>query len=120
MPASEKGSENRTFHVPRRVPGRLVRHGFAWCPTRFALVRHHVVEFSRVALQRFDRDKTDHLLDRVVSKDNVGVLTLLEKWVGDEELLKRMESQLHRHADAVIAALPRPSQASDKLFPRPI
>ncbi|TNY22231.1 Endonuclease/exonuclease/phosphatase, partial [Rhodotorula diobovata] len=60
----------------------------------FALVRHHVVEFSRVALQRFDRDKTDHLLDRVVSKDNVGVLTLLENRRTGERLIV---AQTHIH-----------------------
>ena len=36
LPAREQGSGNRTLHAPRRVQGGFLRHGFAWCPTRFA------------------------------------------------------------------------------------
>jgi len=46
--------------------------------SRFSLVDKHLVEFNHLALQRPDFRKTDDIFNRVMTKDNISVITLLE------------------------------------------
>ena len=45
---------------------------------RYTLVEKHLVEFSAVAMQRPDFKKTDDMFNRVLGKDHMAVITLLE------------------------------------------
>ena len=45
---------------------------------RYTLVEKHLVEFSSVAMQRQDFKKTDDMFNRVLGKDHMAVVTLLE------------------------------------------
>lgn len=45
---------------------------------RFALVETQLVEFNQVAMRRADFKKTEDMFNRVMTKDNVAVITLLE------------------------------------------
>lgn len=46
--------------------------------TRYNLVESRVVEFNQVALQRPDMRKSDDMFNRVMSKDHIAVVCLLE------------------------------------------
>ncbi|KAI1316069.1 Glucose-repressible alcohol dehydrogenase transcriptional effector [Mortierella claussenii] len=46
--------------------------------SKFTLVDKHLVEFNHIALQRPDFRKTEDIFNRVMTKDNVAVITLLE------------------------------------------
>ncbi|GAA5944757.1 hypothetical protein JCM3775_006489 [Rhodotorula graminis] len=46
--------------------------------TVFALVEQHLVEFNQIALRRPDFKKTEDMFNRVMTKDNIAVVTLLE------------------------------------------
>lgn len=45
---------------------------------RYNLVEKRVIEFNQVALQRPDMRKSDDMFNRVMSKDNIAVVCLLE------------------------------------------
>ncbi|TFY60101.1 hypothetical protein EVJ58_g5361 [Rhodofomes roseus] len=45
---------------------------------RYTLVEKHLVEFSAVAMQRSDFKKTDDMFNRVLGKDHIAVVCLLE------------------------------------------
>lgn len=45
---------------------------------RYQLVEKHLIEFSQVAMQRQDFKKTDDMFNRVLGKDHMAVVTLLE------------------------------------------
>lgn len=47
-------------------------------PCRYKLVEKHLVEFSAVAMQRQDFKKTDDMFNRVLGKDHIAVVCLLE------------------------------------------
>ncbi|BGP15962.1 hypothetical protein JCM10213_004777 [Rhodosporidiobolus nylandii] len=46
--------------------------------TTFALVEQHLIEFNQIALRRPDFKKTEDMFNRVMTKDNIAVVTLLE------------------------------------------
>ncbi|GAA5857453.1 hypothetical protein JCM8547_009280 [Rhodosporidiobolus lusitaniae] len=46
--------------------------------TVFALVEQHLIEFNQIALRRPDFKKTEDMFNRVMTKDNIAVVTLLE------------------------------------------
>lgn len=47
-----------------------------WYSSRFTVVQKHMVEFSQVALA--NASGSEDMLNRVMTKDNVGVAVLLE------------------------------------------
>ncbi|CAG8462477.1 11804_t:CDS:2 [Ambispora leptoticha] len=46
--------------------------------SRFKLIDKQLIEFNQVALQRSDFKKTDDMFNRVITKDNIAIVTLLE------------------------------------------
>lgn len=48
------------------------------CECRWSLVEKHLIEFSAVAMQRPDFKKTDDMFNRVLGKDHIAVVCLLE------------------------------------------
>ncbi|KAI0666027.1 Endonuclease/exonuclease/phosphatase [Trametes maxima] len=46
--------------------------------SKYTLVEKHLVEFSAVAMQRSDFKKTDDMFNRVLGKDHIAVVALLE------------------------------------------
>jgi len=46
--------------------------------SKYQLVETHVVDFRRVAMQRADFKKTDDMFNRVLQRDDIGVVALLE------------------------------------------
>ncbi|KAG9293308.1 hypothetical protein G9A89_007554 [Geosiphon pyriformis] len=46
--------------------------------SRFTMVDKVLIEFNQVALQRSDIKKTEDMFNRVITKDNIAVVTLLE------------------------------------------
>ncbi|GAA6002521.1 hypothetical protein JCM10207_001160 [Rhodosporidiobolus poonsookiae] len=46
--------------------------------TVFALVEQHLIEFNQIALRRPDFKKSEDMFNRVMTKDNIAVVTLLE------------------------------------------
>jgi len=42
------------------------------------LIDKQLIEFNQVALQRSDFKKTDEMFNRVITKDNIAIVTLLE------------------------------------------
>ncbi|KAK4047702.1 Glucose-repressible alcohol dehydrogenase transcriptional effector [Microbotryomycetes sp. JL201] len=46
--------------------------------TTFALVEQHVIEFNQIAIRRPDFKKTEDMFNRVMTKDNIAVIALLE------------------------------------------
>ncbi|KAG0066734.1 Glucose-repressible alcohol dehydrogenase transcriptional effector [Linnemannia elongata] len=46
--------------------------------SKFTLIDKHLVEFNHIALQRPDFRKTEDIFNRVMTKDNISVITLLE------------------------------------------
>ncbi|KAG6891569.1 hypothetical protein C0992_003596 [Termitomyces sp. T32_za158] len=47
-------------------------------PSRYTLVEKQLIEFSAVAMQRPDFEKTDDMFNRVLVKDNIAVVCLVE------------------------------------------
>jgi len=63
---------------------------------RFSLIDKHLVEFNHIALQRPDFRKTEDIFNRVMTKDNIAVIALLEH----KETKNRMVvSNAHIHWD---------------------
>src|SRR5215510_9506626 len=48
------------------------------CPGRYQLVEKQLIEFSACAMQRQDFKKTDDMFNRVLGKDNIAVVCLME------------------------------------------
>ncbi|KAI9239814.1 MAG: Endonuclease/exonuclease/phosphatase [Podila humilis] len=46
--------------------------------SKFSLVDKHLIEFNHIALQRPDFRKTEDIFNRVMTKDNIAIVTLLE------------------------------------------
>ncbi|RHZ79076.1 hypothetical protein Glove_152g102 [Diversispora epigaea] len=46
--------------------------------SKFKLIDKHLIEFNQVALSRPDIKKTDDMFNRVITKDNIAIVTLLE------------------------------------------
>jgi len=47
-------------------------------PPRFALVEQQLIEFNQIAMRRPDFKKTEDMFNRVMTKDQIAVVTLLE------------------------------------------
>lgn len=60
-------------------------------PFRFTLVQKHTVEFNQVAMA--NSDGSEAMLNRVMTKDNIGVAVVLEV---HKELFGTGECHLHR------------------------
>jgi CCR4-NOT transcription complex subunit 6 len=54
---------------------------------RFTLVEKDLIEFNQMALQRPDFPKTDTIFNRLLTKDNIAVLTLLQSKQSGSKLL---------------------------------
>lgn len=70
--------------VPRssRRPSKSAPSGYLVLFTkyyyRYQLIEKQLLEFSRMALQRSDLKKTEDMFNRVITKDHIAVVTLLE------------------------------------------
>ncbi|BGO93945.1 hypothetical protein NBRC10512_007008 [Rhodotorula toruloides] len=64
--------------------------------TVFALVEQHLIEFNQIALRRPDFKKTEDMFNRVMTKDNIAVVTLLEHRASGARL---MVANAHIHWD---------------------
>ncbi|RKO94113.1 Endonuclease/exonuclease/phosphatase [Blyttiomyces helicus] len=49
-----------------------------WKKTKFSLVHKHCIEFQQIAMQRPELRKAEDVFNRVMIKDNIAVVTLLE------------------------------------------
>ncbi|KAG5456199.1 MAG: hypothetical protein BJ554DRAFT_4124 [Olpidium bornovanus] len=64
--------------------------------TKFKLIDKHLVEFSQLALQREDFRKTEDVFNRMMNKDNIAVLALLEN---RETRTRLLVANAHIHWD---------------------
>ncbi|KAK7005817.1 Endonuclease/exonuclease/phosphatase [Favolaschia claudopus] len=65
---------------------------------RYQLVENHLIEFNAIAMQRQDFKKTDDMFNRVLGKDHIGVIVLLEDLVTGSRIIV---SNTHLHWDAL-------------------
>ncbi|KAJ3194674.1 Glucose-repressible alcohol dehydrogenase transcriptional effector [Irineochytrium annulatum] len=63
---------------------------------KFTLLEKHLVEFQQIAMQRPDLRKTEDVFNRVMVKDNIAVVTLLES---KETNCKVLVANAHLHWD---------------------
>lgn len=47
-----------------------------WKTTKFALAREHLIEFNQIAME--NNEGSEHMLNRVTTKDNIGIVVLLQ------------------------------------------
>ncbi|TPX34773.1 hypothetical protein SeMB42_g07276 [Synchytrium endobioticum] len=84
-----------------RTMSEYERRGVDGCATfykasKFSLVEKHLIEFQQIAMQRPEFRKTEDILNRVMIKDNIAVITLLElKETGSRVLV----TNAHLHWD---------------------
>jgi CCR4-NOT transcription complex subunit 6 len=64
---------------------------------RFSLVEKHLIEFQQIAMQRPELRKTEDVYNRVMIKDNIAVLTLLES--KDTHAARIIVANAHLHWD---------------------
>ncbi|KAJ7772719.1 glucose-repressible alcohol dehydrogenase transcriptional effector [Mycena maculata] len=64
---------------------------------RYQLVENHLIEFNSIAMQRQDFKKTDDMFNRVLGKDHIAVVCLLEDLVTGTRIIV---SNTHLHWDA--------------------
>ncbi|KAJ7268647.1 Endonuclease/exonuclease/phosphatase [Mycena haematopus] len=64
---------------------------------RYQLVENHLIEFNSIAMQRQDFKKTDDMFNRVLGKDHIAVVVLLEDLVTGTRIIV---SNTHLHWDA--------------------
>ncbi|KAJ7072022.1 Endonuclease/exonuclease/phosphatase [Mycena amicta] len=64
---------------------------------RYQLVENHLVEFNAIAMQRHDFKKTDAMFNRVLGRDHIAVVCLLEDI---ETGTRTIVSNTHLHWDA--------------------
>ncbi|KAJ7130842.1 glucose-repressible alcohol dehydrogenase transcriptional effector [Mycena crocata] len=64
---------------------------------RYQLVENHLIEFNSIAMQRQDFKKTDDMFNRVLGKDHIAVVCLLEDLVTGT---RTIVSNTHLHWDA--------------------
>ncbi|KAG0190345.1 Glucose-repressible alcohol dehydrogenase transcriptional effector [Apophysomyces sp. BC1034] len=62
--------------------------------SRFRLIENYLLEYNQNALQRADFKKTEDIYNRVMNKDNIAVLTMLEK-KDTNELVLVANSHIH-------------------------
>jgi CCR4-NOT transcription complex subunit 6 len=65
-------------------------------PCRYQLVENHLIEFNSIAMQRQDFKKTDDMFNRVLGKDHIAVVCLLEDLVTGTRIIV---SNTHLHWD---------------------
>lgn len=65
---------------------------------KFALIEKQLIEFNQIALQRPDFKKTEDMFNRVMTKDNIAVVTLLENKDSGSRLIV---VNVHIHWDPV-------------------
>ena len=56
----------------------VIKFGSHWDQYRYQLVEKQLIEFSAVAMQRQDFKKTDDMFNRVLGKDHIAVVCLME------------------------------------------
>ncbi|KAJ6498967.1 glucose-repressible alcohol dehydrogenase transcriptional effector [Mycena sanguinolenta] len=64
---------------------------------RYQLVENHLIEFNSIAMQRTDFKKTDDMFNRVLGKDHIAVVVLLEDLMSGTRIIV---SNTHLHWDA--------------------
>ncbi|KAJ6594239.1 Endonuclease/exonuclease/phosphatase [Mycena capillaripes] len=64
---------------------------------RYQLVENHLIEFNSIAMQRQDFKKTDDMFNRVLGKDHIAVVVLLEDLATGTRIIV---SNTHLHWDA--------------------
>jgi CCR4-NOT transcription complex subunit 6 len=64
---------------------------------RYQLVENHLIEFNSIAMQRQDFKKTDDMFNRVLGKDHIAIVCLLEDLVTGTRIIV---SNTHLHWDA--------------------
>lgn len=69
---------------------------FIFLLSRFKLIDKQLIEFNQVALQRPDIKKTEDMFNRVITKDNIAIVTLLEN---KENLTRIAVVNCHIHWD---------------------
>lgn len=67
---------------------------------RFKLVEEHLLEYSQKALQRTDFKNCDDIYNRVMTKDNIAVMTMLEN---KETMARVLIANSHIHWDPSFA-----------------
>ncbi|KAJ3328231.1 Glucose-repressible alcohol dehydrogenase transcriptional effector [Blyttiomyces sp. JEL0837] len=65
--------------------------------TKFTLVERHLIEFQQIAMQRPDLRRTEDVYNRVMVKDNIAVITILESV--DNPGLRILVANAHLHWD---------------------
>ncbi|CAG8492508.1 21725_t:CDS:2 [Rhizophagus irregularis] len=68
--------------------------------SKYQLIDKQLIEFNQVALQRPDFKKTDDMFNRVITKDNIAIVTLLEN---KETLSRVIVVNCHIHWDPTYA-----------------
>ncbi len=71
---------------------KFLSHSF-----RYQLVEKHLLEFSQLALHRPDFQKSDDMFNRVMTKDNIAMVLLLENRITGSRLIV---ANIHIHWDA--------------------
>ncbi|CAG8618205.1 4058_t:CDS:2 [Paraglomus occultum] len=64
--------------------------------SKYTLIDKQLIEFNQVALQRPDFKKTDEMFNRVITKDNIAIVTLLEN---KETQARLIVANCHIHWD---------------------
>ncbi|CAO3639452.1 unnamed protein product [Cunninghamella echinulata] len=67
---------------------------------KFNLIEYHLLEYNQTALQRPDFKKSDDIYNRVMTKDNIAVMTVLEH---KETLQRILIANSHIHWDPTYA-----------------
>ncbi|ORZ20569.1 Endonuclease/exonuclease/phosphatase [Absidia repens] len=67
---------------------------------KFNLIEYHLLEYNHNALQRPDFKKSDDIYNRVMTKDNIAVMTILEN---KETLARVLVANSHIHWDPLFA-----------------
>jgi CCR4-NOT transcription complex subunit 6 len=68
---------------------------FALPSSRFTLVEKHLIEFQQIAMQRPDLRKTEDVFNRVMVKDNIAIVTLLESKESPNSRILVANAHLH-------------------------
>ncbi|KAJ3029784.1 UNVERIFIED_CONTAM: Glucose-repressible alcohol dehydrogenase transcriptional effector [Siphonaria sp. JEL0065] len=83
-----------------RTMGEYERRGVDGCATffrstKFRLVEKHTIEFQQIAMQRPELRRTEDVFNRVMVKDNIGLITVLESKTTPHFQLIVVNTHLH-------------------------
>ncbi|KAI9343966.1 Endonuclease/exonuclease/phosphatase [Obelidium mucronatum] len=83
-----------------RTMGEYERRGVDGCATffrstKFRLVEKHTIEFQQIAMQRPELRRTEDVFNRVMVKDNIGLITILESKAAPHYQLIVVNTHLH-------------------------